>query len=211
MDYGSAVRSSNFLWPYNSYNLHQLYGPSDFEVPLRFVANFVYDLPIGPGKTVANHGLAGAIVGGWQMGGILTAYHGLPTNGPAAGDTAKVGALGNACHYTGISPVPANRTKQNWWNAAAFSCGAQDLNYQTGNEGRNAFYGIGAWTVNASLSRSLKVWESHKLNMRLDAFNALNKANYGTPSTNYLSPTTFGIITSAATMRQLQVSLKYSF
>jgi hypothetical protein len=211
MDYGSAVRSSNFLWPYNSYNLHQLYGPSDFEVPLRFVANFVYDLPIGPGKAVLNHGLAGAIVGGWQMGGILTAYHGLPTNGPAAGDTAKVGALGNACDYTGISPVPANRTKQNWWNAAAFSCGSQDLNYQTGNEGRNAFYGIGAWTVNASLSRNLKVWESHKLNMRLDAFNALNKANYGTPSTNYLSPTTFGIVTSAATMRQLQVSLKYSF
>jgi hypothetical protein len=65
--------------------------------------------------------------------------------------------------------------------------------------------------VNASLSRNLKVWESHKLNVRLDAFNALNKANYGTPSTNYLSPTTFGIITSAATMRQLQVSLKYSF
>ena len=41
--------------------------------------------------------------------------------------------------------------------------------------------------------------------------NALNKANYNTPSTSYQSPTTFGIITSAKTMRQLQLSLKYSF
>jgi hypothetical protein len=65
--------------------------------------------------------------------------------------------------------------------------------------------------VNASLSRNIKIRESHKLNMRLDAFNALNKANYNTPSTSYQSPTTFGIITSAKTMRQLQLSLKYSF
>jgi len=86
-----------------------------------------------------------------------------------------------------------------------------DLTYQAGNEGRNALYGIGAWTVNASLSRNIKIRESHKLNFRLDAFNALNKANYSTPSSNYLSPTTFGIINAAATMRQLQLSLRYSF
>jgi hypothetical protein len=210
IDYGSAVRGG-FLWPYNSYNLQQLRGPSDFDVPLRFVANFVYDLPIGPGKAAMNHGVAGAIIGGWQAGGIVTAYSGLPTNGPSLGDTARVGTLGNAGDYTGISPVPANRDMQHWWNAAAFDSTNPALSYQAGNQGRNAFYGIGAWTVNASLSRNIKIRENHKLNMRLDAFNALNKANYNTPSTNYQSPTTFGIITSAKTMRQLQLSLKYSF
>jgi hypothetical protein len=81
IDYGSAVRGG-FLWPYNSYNLQQLRGPSDFDVPLRFVANFVYDLPIGPGQAVITHGVAGAIIGGWQAGGIITAFSGLPTNGP---------------------------------------------------------------------------------------------------------------------------------
>ena len=210
IDYGSALRGG-FLWPYNSYDLQQLRGVSDFDVPLRFVTSFVYDLPIGPGKNVLSHGVAGAIIGRWQVGGIVTAYSGLPTNGPSLGDTARVGTLGNAGNYTGISPVPANRDMQHWWNAAAFDSTNPNLSYQAGNQGRNAFYGIGAWTVDASLSRNIKIRESHKLNMRLEAFNALNKANYNTPSTNYQSPTTFGIITSAKTMRQLQLSLKYSF
>jgi hypothetical protein len=163
------------------------------------------------GKAVLNHGVAGAIIGGWQAGGIITAFSGLPTNGPSLGDTARVGTLGNAGDYTGISPIPANRDLQHWWNAAAFDSTNPALSYQAGNQGRNPFYGIGAWTVNASLSRNIKIRESHKLNMRLDAFNALNKANYNTPSTSYQSPTTFGIVTSARTMRQLQLSVKYSF
>ena len=39
IDYGSAVRGG-YLWPYNSYDLQQLRGPSDFDVPLRFTAEF---------------------------------------------------------------------------------------------------------------------------------------------------------------------------
>jgi hypothetical protein len=210
IDTGSTSRGGS-LWPYNSYNLAQLRGPSDFDVPLRFVANVVYDLPVGPGKALLNHGVAGAVVGGWQVAGILTANSGLPLNGPSIGDTAKIGALGNTCDYTGISPVPLHRDTQHWWNAAAFNCTDPTLTYQVGNEGRNALYGIGAWTVNTSLSRNFQIHENHRLNMRLDAFNALNKANYITPSTTYTNPSIFGIITAAGTMRQLQVSLKYSF
>ena len=210
IDYGSAVRGG-YLWPYNSYDLTQLRGPSDFNVPLRFTANFVYALPFGPGKSMLTHGVAGAIAGGWQAAGIVTAYSGLPINGPTLGDTARVGTLGNAGNYTGTSPVPAARDSQHWWNAAAFDNTNPTLSYQPGNQGRNALYGIGAWTVNASLSRSIAIHERHRVVIRGEAFNALNKANYNTPSTNYLSPTTFGIITSAKTMRQMQVSLKYSF
>jgi hypothetical protein len=151
------------------------------------------------------------VIGGWQVGGIVTAYNGLPINGPTLGDTARVGTLGNSGNYTGASSVPATRDMNHWWNAAAFDNTSPTLSYQAGNQGRNALYGIGAWTVNASLSRNFRVREGHKLNVRGEAFNALNKANYNTPSTNYLSPTTFGIITSAKTMRQLQLSLKYSF
>jgi hypothetical protein len=210
IDYGSSNRGGS-LWPYNSYNLRQLRGPSDFDVPLRLVANFVYELPFGKGKPLLDHGLASALVGGWEVGSIITANDGLPLNGPSVGDTAKIGALGNACNYTGVSPIPSVRDTQHWWNAAAFDCTSQTLTYQVGNEGRNALYGIGAWTVNSSLSRNIRIWESHVLNIRLDAFNALNKANYITPSTTYTNPSIFGIITSAATMRQLQLSMKYGF
>jgi hypothetical protein len=80
-----------------------------------------------------------------------------------------------------------------------------------GNEGRNALQGIGATTLNASLSRNIKIREQHQLNIRIDSFNALNEANYITPPTNYQVPSTFGVVVAAQTMRQLQLSLKYSF
>jgi hypothetical protein len=63
----------------------------------------------------------------------------------------------------------------------------------------------------ASLARFFTIRESHRLNIRLDAFNSTNHPNYTTPSTNVLSPTTFGIVTAAGTMRVLQLSMKYSF
>ena len=118
--------------------------------------NFVYELPFGPGKTFANHGVAGAIIGGWQAGGIVTAYRGLPMNGPTLGDTARVGTFGSSGNYTGTTPVPANRDMQHWWNAGAFDNTSPALSYQAGNQGRNALYGIGAWTVNAALSRNVR-------------------------------------------------------
>ena len=61
------------------------------------------------------------------------------------------------------------------------------------------------------MARTFRIKESHHVNLRLDAFNSINHANYNTPSDNYQSVTTFGIINSAKTMRQLQLSLKYLF
>jgi hypothetical protein len=178
------------------------------------VANFVYDLPLGPGKAYFNHGLAGAIVGGWQAGGIFTARSGLPLQGPQISD-GQGPNLGNPNteygNFTGISPIPTNRNLQNWWNASAFDVTSPSLGWVPGNQGRNALIGIGSVGFDASLARNFKIKESHRLNVRLDAFNSTNHPNYSTPSTTYLSPTIFGIVTAAGTMRQLQLSAKYSF
>ena len=212
IDGGSATRGGPQLWPYNSYNLEQERGPSDFNEKYRFVGNAIYELPFGVGKNHLNHGMTGALLGGWQLGNILTAYTGLPLNGPGLGDTASLGlSEGNTGNFTGISPVPATRTPSHWWNAAAFDLTNPVLSYRVGNEGRNALQGIGALTLNSSLSRIIRIKERQQFNIRIDAFNTLNQANYLTPSTNYLVPSTFGVVVAAQTMRQLQLSLKYSF
>ena len=213
IDDGSGDRDG-ILYPSNSYQLRGERGPSTFNQPHRFVANFVYDLPLGPGKAYFNHGLAGAIVGGWQAGGIFTARSGLPLQGPQITD-GQGPNLGNPNteygNFTGISPIPTNRSLQNWWNAKAFDVTSPSLGWVPGNQGRDALIGIGSVGFDASLARNFKIKESHRLNVRLDAFNSTNHPNYSTPSTTYLSPTTFGIVTAAGTMRQLQLSAKYSF
>jgi hypothetical protein len=177
------------------------------------VTNFVYDLPLGPGKPLFNHGLAGAVVGGWQVGGIFTARSGLPLQGPTISD-GQGPNLGNPNseypNYTGISPS-ANRDLQHWWNSAAFDVTNPNLGYQPGSAGRLALIGIGSVGLDASLARFFTIKERHKLNLRLDAFNSTNHPNYTTPATNPLSPTTFGIVSAAGAMRVLQLSAKYSF
>src|SRR5438309_7966553 len=47
-------------------------GPSDFDVPRRWVTSYVYELPFGKGKRFATSGPLDYIVGGWQMSGGIT-------------------------------------------------------------------------------------------------------------------------------------------
>jgi len=51
--------------------------------------------------------------------------------------------------------------------------------------------------------------EKHHLDIRFEAFNALNHPNWGTPNLNYQS-SAFGQV-GAGAMRQLQLAAKYQF
>jgi len=195
----------------NSYDLHAERGLSQFDLRHRFVASWVYELPFGPGKQWATHGVLGAVAGGWQLGGILTLAGGTPVNVTQLGDTAGLNTLGNQPDATGISPIPSNRTAQQYWNIAAFNFTSPDLSWRPGNMGRNTLFRPGTRQADLSVARNIKIYENHLLNFRLEAFNASNHPNWNVPSSDARSPSTFGVITSAKTMRQLQLALKYVF
>ena len=52
---------------------------------------------------------------------------------------------------------------------------------------------------------------SHSLNFRFETFNTLNHPTWNVPANDPRNLATFGVITSAGAMRQLQFALKYSF
>jgi hypothetical protein len=62
-----------------------------------------------------------------------------------------------------------------------------------------------------SMTKNVQIHESHSMQFRFDAFNALNHPNWMTPATDARSPATFGVVTAAKTMRQIQFALKYIF
>ena len=66
-------------------------------------------------------------------------------------------------------------------------------------------------TASAALARNIRLYEKHQLQVRFEAFNAVNHPNWNAPSSDARSASTFGVITSAKTMRDLQFALKYSF
>ena len=69
--------------------------------------------------------------------------------------------------------------------------------------------GLKSWDF--SFIKNTQIRESHTLQFRFEAFNFTNTANWNSPSNNIRSPQTFGVVTTARTMRELQLGLKYIF
>ena len=57
------------------------------DVPHRFVASYLYELPFGEGKKFATSGLLKHLAGGWQLGGNVVWQSGFPIaiNGASSG------------------------------------------------------------------------------------------------------------------------------
>jgi hypothetical protein len=214
IDLGSALRPSllNNGSPLNWYDFTSNRGLSDFHVGRRFVASVLYELPFGRGQTFAGNWSAPLrkIVEGWQVGTILTFADGTPMNVGGIGDTTNTedGSLPDA---TGISPFPSNQTAQQFWNIAAFNATNPQLNYRYGTTARNILFTPGTRNWDFSAMKTTKITERQTLQFRFEGFNFANHPNWLPPPANVLAPTTFGVVTSAKTMRELQFALKYSF
>jgi len=112
-------------------------------------------------------------------------------------------------NYTG-QPVfgPGTRNTSQWFNPGAFATPAA---FTFGNVGRNTVYGPGMQTMDIALARSFAIAERLHLEMRAEAFNALNHSNFGTPN-RFVNTPQFGSITEASTPgREFQLSARLSF
>jgi hypothetical protein len=180
------------------------------DVRNRLVAGWTWRIPFGSQLK----GIAGAVVSGWDIGGILTEQNGNPMFITENGDPQNVDA--NSSGYVESRPnlVPgqsvhvANQGPNLWFNTAAFS----NTGMSFGNSPRNPVVAPGLHTLDASLSKSFRLpyKESQRLLFRLEAFNSTNTPQWSKPGTT-LGTSTFGIVTSAGSNRVVQVALKYSF
>jgi hypothetical protein len=70
--------------------------------------------------------------------------------------------------------------------------------------------GPGTPEIDASLTRTFKIWERVNMQIRADAFNLPNDFLRGSPSVSFTS-STFGSITTAGNPRIMQLSMKVVF
>jgi hypothetical protein len=228
IDDTSGIRSQGFdtLYPQNSNCIECERGLSSFDVRQRSVTSILYDLPVGKGMRVnVGNSVLNGIVGGWQMGGILTLQSGVPGTVTIGGtDNASTGNAGyDRPNSTGISAYLSDPTPSRWLNPAAFTEAGPGL---WGNTGRNTIQGPGIFNIDAEVHKQFRMpfKEGHVLQFRIETFNTINHANWGMPSLNILNgaafagqPGTnahqsFGVVGSTQTgMRQIQLGLRYSF
>ena len=75
---------------------------------------------------------------------------------------------------------------------------------------RNSIEGIGSRNVDLSISRAFRVATDARIEVRAEAFNALNWFQWNQPNTTLSSPI-FGQITSAGDPRIIQLAAKFMF
>ena len=210
LDHLSAGGGAVGNFPQNAYNMAADYGPLAFDIPHRFVASAIYELPFGAGRPFLNDGAGAAILGGWSVNGILTLSDGRPFT-VTANDTAFTGA-GRITRATCVGDPTPEGFDQNlnaWFDRAAFTANAA-ASY--GNCGANTLRGPGSKSMNMSLFRSIALGGDKRLELRLETFNLFNWVNYGFPAANVSNQGTFGTITSTlGDPREMQLAVKFYF
>jgi hypothetical protein len=162
-------------------------------------------------STVANmpafqNRLTRSIFGSWQLSSIISKRTGFSFS-PSTGTDASLTGVGLDRPNVVADPNVANPSIRQWFNPAAFKANAPGT---YGNAGRDSLTGPGAFTMDVALIRSFAVRERQSLDVRVEAFNALNHPAFSTPVAT-LSDPNFGRILSAADPRILQFALKYRF
>ena len=182
----------------------------------------MFELPFGRGRKYLGDAssVVDAILGGWQMSGIFNAWSGERINlrySPAAafqvsGITQDFrGANDYRPNVIGDILAPASeRSIRNYFNKDNVVL-PTNPSQPFGNAKRNAVQGYPFYQVDFSLAKYFPIpWRSSRIQLRLEAFNLLNRTNFNAPNSNR-SSAAFGTITSARDPRQIQIGVKYQF
>lgn len=194
------------------------YGPSDFNIPHRFVASVLYSLPFGKGKRFLDHGGAlNQIVGGWELSTITSLQSGGVVN-TSSWDSGGTNFISNATRLNcvaGVNAVLPDPNQNGWFNPTAFS---NPVAATFGNCSRNNLRGPWLGNEDFSVIKFFRLTERRNLEFRTEMFNAPShvlldtggQLSWGNGSSP-LPAATFGRITSARNMRQIQFALKLNF
>jgi hypothetical protein len=221
IDNGGGAESGRGTWGgimLNPYVHRAFRGSSDFDTRHNINANVLYELPFGKGKTFlkGSSRWLDEMVGGWQISTIARYHSGLPTAifyggiwptnfsfgaisypiNPSFTTSNGIDSRGNP----GVFQTPS-ASSSNWLPMYAGDVGS-----------RAAIRLAGFVNFDIAVAKSFKLpFEGHRLQVRGEAFNAFNHANFSNPSLDASSPSNFGEYSQNAGPRVMQFGLRYEF
>jgi hypothetical protein len=158
------------------------------------------------------HRMLRAVIGGWSLTAIDTMRSGLPLTITSGVDTNLDGNSGDRANLIGdpyLDPHrPRNQVVAAWFNTAAFG---SVQNGKDGTSGRDIIDGPGLKNIDLGIRREFHLHEGTILMFRGEMSNAFNLVNLSNPSTGLNSSSTFGKVTTAGAMRQVQLGLRLTF
>ncbi len=186
---------------------------SNFDVAHRFIGDLNWVLPLGRRQRFLSEGWAANLLGGFALNVIAQAQSGFPISVSAANASLQ-GLAFNSLRPNIIGEIllpdrsKADHIRQ-YFNPAAF---AQPTPYNFGNAPRTLpnLRGPSYFSTNVSLQRDFHFTENFRLQIRAEAFNVFNRANFQTPGTAF-GAANFGVITGTEDPRQVQFAARIYF
>lgn len=206
----NATFASPARLPQNPADLAAERGLAEFDRRVVWSSDFLYELPVGRGRRFGGGvpRALDAMLGGWQINGILHLYSGRPFTPFVSRANAQAGFATRPDRIR--DGRVADPTIDRWFDPAAFSV-VSSTEFRFGTSGRNILTGPGVVIFDASVFKQFVMpWEHHWLEFRAEFFNLPNRANLGQPIAAVDQPTA-GVIGSAGPGRQIQLALKYLF
>jgi len=210
--------NGNFPGPQDFYNLNAEYGTGAYHQPYNSTTSFVWSLPFGRGKRWGSRvsPVVEVLVGGWQLAGINTVVPGEMvtfTYSPAAAFVVSGiaqdfrGANNYRPNVTCDPYAPAGQQSiTNWFNKDCVVL-PTDPSQPFGSVARNTVRGPSFWQFDAAASKIIRMGGQARLEVRVEAFNLLDRANFTAPN-GTRSAAGFGTITSTYDPRQVQLGAK---
>ena len=212
----NSIQSSGVTAPQNVYDLEAEYAHSVEDVPYRFVAGVIYDLPVGRGERfTTGRRWSDEIVGHWQLNVLPTFQSGFPVsilqssnpNSTIAGNGLQ---RPNLVKGTSLGTHGSLYDRLNGYiNPAAFTASTA---YTFGDAPRTlSLRGPGYANWDLSLFKSIPIHDRLNVQFRAQAFNAFNTPLFAGPNTAFGSAN-FGAITAQSNFpRYLQLGLHVTY
>ena len=222
--YGSGGVAAQAAYSANAYNRHAYnYGSAFFDARHNLTVASTYDLPVGKGRSFGNdwHPVVNALVGGWNVGNIVSYHTGFPVtvrlNQARSLQAPRGEERPNLIGQPALNPAipdcyianpnnkfcPANST-------TAFAL--PDLG-TFGSAGVGILTAPGYFNWDFSVGKKFYISEHKYFDFRSEFFNFSNHPNFNPPDILWTpTSTTFGQITSTVnSARQLEFALKFHF
>jgi TonB-dependent receptor-like protein len=206
---------SNSIYPANPFDLESEWAVSSFDTPQVFVANATWEVP-----APAHH----AVLSGWQLNGIVSLRSGYPfTPSLATPNWSRSGNIqGTAEDRPSVKPGTDPKkiitgNPDHWFDTSAFFLQPPGF---LGTTPRNFLRGPGFANVDLSLVKNQALAGSTRLQLRLEVFNVLNRANFAVPTRAVFAaatqdeaplPSAGKVTRTVNSSRQIQLGVKLLF
>ncbi len=215
----TQVGSNDLNTSTNPFNLKYDKGSGSLDRRHILNVNYVWQIPI----FAHSKGLAHAILGGWELSGVMISEAGLPwagNNAPSDGGSDTVGLGGNYTirpNFSGKVHYPKTRNASGnyqYVSAAGFTQpvaawnGGPNLGF--GNAGRDIVVGPGRTNFNTSIFKSFAFTERARFEFRCETFNTFNHTQFNNFHNN-ITGSDFGIVNGVQDPRTAQLAGKLIF